>query len=534
MLKVLIKKQFSEIFKTYFVNPKNGKTRSKAGTLGFFVLFAFIMFSLAALFFGVSAALGDSLFKVGLQWLYFAVMGLVSLLLGIFGSVFNTFASLYLAKDNEFLLSMPIPPMKLLISRMTGVVGLSLLYGGCVWLPACLYYWIYGKSTVSGIIFDIILTFALTLLITAITCALGWVVALISKKIKSKSFFTVILTLLFLGVYYFVCFNFQSLIKNFVKYSTDIGNGIKKYGNLFYQLGCAATGKVLPMIIFSLICIIAFLVCVIILSKSFTYITTKNDGKKKAEHKKTVSVQSNIKSALFKRELKRFTSSPVYMLNCGLGIIFLPAFGIFALIRKAKLQDLISPAFKQLPLLEKALPLAIVILITVILSTDGISTPSISLEGKHFWIIKSMPVTALQVFEAKKNLHFFLNVIPGILATLLLSLAFNLPISTAIIMSAIIYIFVLCSASYGLLLGVFRPDFTWTNEAAPIKQSLNCLMNLLIGWIISVALGAGYYFTHNFISCDTYLVVCLVILSLATRMLDNLLKTKGVEKFNSL
>ena len=38
-----------------------------------------------------------------------ALMGLLAILLGAFGSVFNTYSGLYLSKDNDLLLSMPIP-----------------------------------------------------------------------------------------------------------------------------------------------------------------------------------------------------------------------------------------------------------------------------------------------------------------------------------------------------------------------------------------------------------------------------------------
>ena len=41
--------------------------------------------------------------------IYVAVMSLIALMLGVFGSVFNTSAALYLPKDNDLLLSMPIP-----------------------------------------------------------------------------------------------------------------------------------------------------------------------------------------------------------------------------------------------------------------------------------------------------------------------------------------------------------------------------------------------------------------------------------------
>ena len=51
MLKTLIKKQYQECFRSYFVNPKTQKRRSKLGIAGMFVLFAVVMLFLAANFF---------------------------------------------------------------------------------------------------------------------------------------------------------------------------------------------------------------------------------------------------------------------------------------------------------------------------------------------------------------------------------------------------------------------------------------------------------------------------------------------------
>ena len=38
--------------------------------------------------------------------------------MGAFGSVFNTYSSLYLAKDNDLLLSLPIPLRVIISSRL--------------------------------------------------------------------------------------------------------------------------------------------------------------------------------------------------------------------------------------------------------------------------------------------------------------------------------------------------------------------------------------------------------------------------------
>lgn len=55
--------------------------------------------------------------------MYFAMMGLLASFFGVFGSVFNTYAGLYLAKDNDLLLSMPIPIRTILCARLLGLMA---------------------------------------------------------------------------------------------------------------------------------------------------------------------------------------------------------------------------------------------------------------------------------------------------------------------------------------------------------------------------------------------------------------------------
>ena len=140
MLKALVKKQFRELFQSYFQNRKTGKARSRGGIIGMFILFVFIMLFLCLVFGIVAFSLAMTLLPPGLDWLYFSLMSLIALFLGVFGSVFNTYSSLYGAKDNELLLAMPIPPSKLLASRLIGVYAMGLLYEAAVMLPTIILY----------------------------------------------------------------------------------------------------------------------------------------------------------------------------------------------------------------------------------------------------------------------------------------------------------------------------------------------------------------------------------------------------------
>ena len=43
MLNTLLKKQLTEIFRSYFYDPKRNRARSKAGVIAYFILFVAIM-----------------------------------------------------------------------------------------------------------------------------------------------------------------------------------------------------------------------------------------------------------------------------------------------------------------------------------------------------------------------------------------------------------------------------------------------------------------------------------------------------------
>ena len=89
-MKLLIRKQMTEIFRAYFYNPKKNTAVSRTSTILKFVLFGVLMLFLAAALFGVMSVSLISLAEAGYAWFYFAIIGLIAVLLGCFGSVFST------------------------------------------------------------------------------------------------------------------------------------------------------------------------------------------------------------------------------------------------------------------------------------------------------------------------------------------------------------------------------------------------------------------------------------------------------------
>jgi ABC-2 type transport system permease protein len=165
MLKVLLKKQMAEVFRSYFYNQKKNQPRSKVGVILLFILFGFLMIGiLGGMFTAMAIGLCGGLAAAGVGWLYFLLMCGVAILLGAFGSVFNTYSGLYLPKDNDLLLSMPIPVRIIIASRLLNVYLLGTMYCATAMLPALIVYWATVGVTVQNLICGLLLFLIITLI----------------------------------------------------------------------------------------------------------------------------------------------------------------------------------------------------------------------------------------------------------------------------------------------------------------------------------------------------------------------------------
>ena len=271
MLKVLLKKQMTEMFRGLFYDQKKKAARSRGSTVIWILLYVFLFAGvLGGTFAAASFTLCGPLTDAGAGWLYFAVMSLIALMLGVFGSVFNTSAALYLPKDNDLLLSMPIPAGTIITSRLLGVYITGLMYSGMVLLPAVIIYLIFGRFSVLSLLGGIVLIAVVSLLVLVLSCALGFVVAKISVRLKNKSFVTVILSLAFIAVYYFIYFKAQTLMQTLIANAAYYGEKIRGTAWIVYFFGRVGEGDPAAMALFLVITGGVAALTMYLLSKSFS------------------------------------------------------------------------------------------------------------------------------------------------------------------------------------------------------------------------------------------------------------------------
>ena len=527
MIKALLKKELAQIKKMYLTNKRKGKQGGKGMFIFLIIIYFVLMLSMGAL----DSLFAFNLIPTGNGWLYYFFITAMAFIFGVIGSAFTTAAMLYNAKDNELLMSMPIPPAYILLVRMIGVYFMGLIYELMVMLPGIILYFIFAGITPLNLIFGILGIILLGFVILAFSCFFGWIIAVITAKLKNKTFLTVIISVIFIGLFIYIRFAANSFFKDLIENSDAIGKSILNLGYPFYAPGLGMTGNVLGMLVFAAIAGVLFGVTYLLVSKSFNRVVNIKPSEKKAVFSESMITTASADRALVRKEFKRFLSSPAYMLNCGMGLLFLVAGAIAMLIAAGPVNSLADSILSSVPGGARLLPVLGTFAVCVLAGMVDIAAPSISLEGSYIGILQSMPISPLQVIRAKFTPAASIAGVPAIICTVIVLAVLKASIPEIILG-------ILCTAAFitfitllGLRFDLGKPVLDWTTEIQPIKQSMSVLFAMLIGLLGPMIPAGLYIMLAPVVPSVIYLAVWTVLFAAASLLLINWFKTKGAQKF---
>ncbi len=532
MLKILLKKQFLEVFRSYFYDAKKNRMRSKGAIAGFFIFFFVIMVGfLGGMFAFLSLGLCGPLTEAGMGWLYFLVMSGIAVFLGAFGSVFNTYAGLYLAKDSDLLLAMPIPVRTIMAARLLNVYLLGALYSSVAMIPALVISWVITGPTVSRVMCGILLLLIVTVLVLLLSCGLGWIVAKISVKLKNKSFITVLISLACIGIYYFVYFNAHKYIQQLVQNALVYGEKIRGTASVLYFFGRIGEGSWPAAAVFAAVTFLLFLAVWHILSRSFLRLATAgNQGGRIRYRERKIKTRSSF-GAFLAKEFSRFTSNPNYMLNCGLGVLMLPAAGVLLLLKGTELCQAVDGFLTGRP---DSAAVLICTALCLLCSMNNSAVPSVSLEGRSLWIPLSLPLRPGTVLRAKAAVQMILTAAPLLIAGICAAVVIPASAEIRVMLCLMPLSFAVFLAMYGMVLGVCMPILVWTNETVPIKQNGAVLLFIFSSWGFSMLPGGLYLLAGYRIGAALYLFLWTIVLAGLSVLLLRWLDTRGAERLTRL
>ena len=163
------------------------------------------------------------------------------------------------------------------------------------------------------------------------------------------------------------------------------------------------------------------------------------------------------------------------------------------------------------------------------------TAPSVSLEGKTYWIVRSMPVPTKKVLRAKLNLSNSLSAGPALLMMLVCALVLGLPAVEVILLLACQLLFVLLSADIGLMEDLRHCNLDWINETQAAKQGAGVVLTMLIVWGFVLAVGAVYFALLAIVlTTPVFLALVLALLAALYALTQHWLATRGVRRFESI
>ncbi len=507
------------------LHQKDGKLKAAGFLLGF-VLLGILLLGVS---FFYSYMLAEAFSVMDMLYILPALMMTVSSLTSLVTTIYKAGAILFSFKDYDLVMSLPVTQGSVVASRVIILYFMNELFALILLLPMMVVYAIMAQPVLLFYVVFVLTLLCVPMLPAVLASLIGVVVTVISARFRHKNLIGTMLMLLATLAVVFGSFRLGGSADKL----GELGTAFMGMVNRIYPLAGMYTSALCEI---NLLSLTGFLACSLIpfilfiagVSRWFgamhtfcTSVGTRSDfvlrqGKTRAPF-----------FALYHKELRRFLSSPLYILNTSIG-------SILSLVLVIALFFVPSQTLEQvlgLPGLSQMLPLIAPIFLCFFIGVSSTSACSVSLEGKSLWIVRSLPVDTRTVFAAKLGVNLMITVPFSLVDSILLTLFLKPGLLDGILLfvTPLLYCFYISLA--GLFFNLRFPNFTWTTEVAVIKQSAATFCGIMAGMLPVIGVAALMIAVPS-VTGWLPLVFCASIL-LVVCVLSILLRTVGVKWFES-
>ncbi|PGV60121.1 permease [Bacillus cereus] len=454
------------------------------------------------------------LVKLGMSEIIPVYALVISSVLTLFFTIFKANGEIFAFKDYDFLMSLPIRVSTVIASRFLYLYLLNTIFSIIIMLPMGVVYGIHGNPSVSFYFMWFISMFIASLIPTTIAAIFGAAITAIASKFKNANKITTILSFIVI-----ITFGLFMLKNGNAQYSLTDMNGIgaivseqltKVYplANMFQK--AIVHADIVAFILFVGISVTWYYLFIKILSLKYKQINTGISTYHMLSNYEVNSMRKeSVLVALYKKELKRFFSSTVYVINSGMGVVMAIAFSL-AIVVVGPNQLIAYPGVELL--LQKIAPFAIAAAISMTCTT----CVSLSLEGKNVWIIKSLPIAPKVIYDSKMLMNLSLSIPASLISAVLLIIGLKLDVWSSLLIVITPLAYSLFSAVWGIFINNRFGYYDWVSETQVVKQSVGSFVGMFGGLIVAVipALLIGTAAISNYRAFTFLVVIVLTIITI--------------------
>ncbi len=477
------------------VSSNKGKSKNKKSKGGFAGI-ALILLVLG----GVMAFFGytySNIFAMGLAQTgggekLVPYMIAVSSLVAFLFSFYAAGSAIFGFKDYDMLMSMPLKPQEIVLSKFCVLFISDLFFALTIAVPSLI---VYNASvatiTLAQIVVSLVMILFSPLLPLAISIVIGVVVYYISSRFRKKNIVQIILLTIFMIAIFALSFlSGYGSAEDPAQMVGSLGAIEKIY--FIFPLVINSFNQPLWLLAYiacNIAPVIIVVACICVFYKKLNSIFT---AKRTLRNFKLKEYQSNsVGKTLFNKEIKRLFSCPVYAINCLFGVLMALiasiAYSIFYMAMDVQSDPVLVEVFNVINCFIPALFCFMFLLAPT-------TCCSISLEGQAFWILKTAPVSYLQVLNSKLAVHALFTTTVAFVSSLCIGVFTGFGVIGTILL-------VLCGVGistfgglFGLLMNLIFPKLKWENENQPVKQGLPTFLTTISAFVfVAVLVVVGIY-----------------------------------------
>lgn len=404
--------------------------------------------------------------------------------LGFLFSILQANGFLFQFKDYEILGALPIKPLDLLLAKLKTMMVFIYLFIIVLTLSIYIVYYYYVAFDFVKFIYLLFGFLVLPLPAIILGSFLSLAVSRLSKRFAHANIIqTILLFTIFLVILVFSMVGSISAQQGTMIPVWLIESISRFYLPNEWYAAAVYDGNLLSFIYLILSHVGIFVVFLVLLSK-LSVKTNQNRATNKELIIKSKNLRKNpVLLALIRKEWSRFVGTPIYIFNCAFGLIMLLLGAVAAFIFKNEVMAGIGPFG----------PFALLGFFAFCLVTVYTPAVSLSLEGKNFGLLKTLPIKGELIMSAKIIFNLVLEMPIIILAFPFAALGLGLDLWESLACLLAITSFAVVTSVFFAWLNLFFPRFDFKTEAEVIKQSMSAFIAVFSGLGLIVFEGAILY-----------------------------------------
>ncbi len=434
------------------------------------------------------AGLVVALAALNLQGLIPSYLTILATLLVLIFGLFTAGHRLFPKKGYDILSAMPLRPRSIVISRFAVMYLEDVLLTLAIFLPGGITYAIgqtpspfFYLTALAGVLLIPVMPLLLSVI-------LGTVILAISARAKHKSLIQTVLMVALVLIILLGSFLLQDDSNGFS--SEIIAERLTDLATFFetWYPPVAWLGDAMAVNNFGGIFWLLLLSCLLMAGSMFLITRTFAPVMRRlfrvtAKHRYTITRMESrgLLRALYTREMRRYFSSGIYVTNTIIG----PILGAIMSVALCVIGvDTIASAMPAAVPLYDVLPPVISAVFCMMTATST----AISMEGRSFWVIRSLPIPTKTWLDSKILLNLSLMMPFYLVSEICLLIALRPNLWDALWIFFCPLILILFSVVCGITINLRFHSFTWEKEEQIVKQSFSSMLGGFVGMFLSIPL----------------------------------------------